>query len=181
MWFESPDDVGPHWVVDYHTFIDPNCPPGTHQLDRDAVRDPDTGEFLNLCWPRCETGFYAQVSTIDYIRYDCLQCPADYYQDVEGFQKTCKTCPTGSTTGKDVGAVSLTDCECIAGQAGNFELVPGETSCTICTPKEGDGFDCPGGSKVFVTAEFYKAENSYEEYECIYEGACLSQPKDMPG
>ena len=29
--------------------------------------------------------------------------------------------------------VTLTDCECIPGQAGNFDFTPGVASCTVCT------------------------------------------------
>jgi hypothetical protein len=182
VWFESPDDTGPHFRVKYTTYLDPNCPPDRFMLDKEAYRDPNSGELRNLCWPICAPGRFAQVASDgDYVRYECLECSVDSYQTGGDFTKECVQCPEGSTTGNAIGRTKLTDCECIPGQAGDFTNVRGGVAaCTVCTAAVGVGFDCPGGSKVKVGADYYKAANSYLEYKCPLEETCLAQPDHIP-
>ena len=53
----------------------------------------------------CPLGSYQ-----NYALNKCIPCPKGTYQDIEG-QTQCKSCPPLTSTIKDVGAKSISDCK----------------------------------------------------------------------
>eukprot|EP00238_Polyblepharides_amylifera_P008541 CAMPEP_0196598512 /NCGR_PEP_ID=MMETSP1081-20130531/94362_1 /TAXON_ID=36882 /ORGANISM="Pyramimonas amylifera, Strain CCMP720" /LENGTH=2025 /DNA_ID=CAMNT_0041924217 /DNA_START=263 /DNA_END=6340 /DNA_ORIENTATION=- len=169
IWFQSSDLVGPHFNVNYSAWV--NSCPAEHKLVNDAISDPATNFPVDLCMPMCPMGEYAQADARGYVRFECYQCPADFFNPERAFQTACEACPVGATTSKRTGSTKLTDCECPAGKAGNFDLTTDD--CHICM----DGFDCKGGKRVLINEGYYKAPGSYSEYVCPYDGACQESPE----
>eukprot|EP00854_Cymbomonas_tetramitiformis_P009255 gene9255-10964_t len=99
-----------------------------------------------VCQPQCEKGQFGGLSG-DGKRYTCIACQENTYSDAPGFQRSCTACPSSSTTFRLAGSISLLNCSCLPGSV--------------------------GGTRVQVNAGFFKIRDSYSEYSCPIDGACL--------